>query len=559
MNIKKAIFCGTVLAFTPYMVKADIDPTTLIQDKLVNVQEEINKTLKTYTGQEMNLQQLVNSRDKLSELKNMGKTFALNYAKDYVKRVKVRSFSVKGVTEGLKGAVATPEMARKVGQKMTQKEQVSEDVKKAKEHQKFINDLQVENVAAMYAKSLVLRRAIIAENEELENEEKEEMTDLSIIENAYKVVSNRAVGRWKTILDSEANFSGQLATAGLLSIRANMAVEEEEAAKADAQKKADEKAKKAEEEAKKSAGENAEEKSDKNNDKKGKKKPNWKDAANKAGNAYKDVKSGNYGAALGDLGGVAGSTGLGEGVSDALSNAGTAYDKGKQAKDNIESGNYGAALGDLGGVAGAAGLGEGVSDALSNAGTVYDKGKQAKDNIESGNYGAALGDLSGAAGAAGMGKGVSDALSNAGTVYDKGKQAKDNIESGNYGAALGDLGGAAGAAGLDEDVSNALSGSGDVYNAGKGLADNIGSGNWSGAFDNVVSGAEGVNKATGNSAEEVAKREAAKEAAKKAQEEKLKNDLKESADKLQKETFGSGSAFGRGSAWSMPKQKEKGK
>ena len=167
--------------------------------------------------------------------------------------------------------------------------------------------------------------------------------------------------------------------------------------------------------------------------------------------------------------------------------------------------------------------------------------------------------MGGAAGAAGMGKGVSDALSNAGTVYDKGKQAKDNIESGNYGAALGDLGGAAGAAGLDEGVSNALSGSGDVYNAGKGLADNIGSGNWSGAFDNVVSGAEGVNKATGNSAEEVAKREAAKEAAKKAQEEKLKNDLKESADKLQKETFGSGSAFGRGSAWSMPKQKEKGK
>ena len=42
MNIKKAIFCGTVLAFTPYMVKADIDPTTLILDKLVNVQEEIN-------------------------------------------------------------------------------------------------------------------------------------------------------------------------------------------------------------------------------------------------------------------------------------------------------------------------------------------------------------------------------------------------------------------------------------------------------------------------------------------------------------------------------------
>ena len=513
MNIKTVIICSTVLILAPCMAKADLDPTTLIQDQILNAQEEINKALKTYTGQQLDLQQLVNSRDKLNELKKMGKTFALDYANDYIKRVKVRSFSIKGITEDLQGAVATPEMARKVGQKMTQKELVSDDVQKAKEHQKLINDLQVENVAAMYAKSLVLRRSIIEENEQLENEEKEEMTDLSIIENAYKVVSNRATGRWKTILDSEANFSGQLAVAGLLNIRANTAEEEEEAAMADAQKKADEEAKKAEEEAKKSAGENAEEKSDKNNDKKGKNKPNWKDAANKAGDAYKDVKSGNYGAALGDLGGVAGSTGLGEGVSDALSNAGTAYDKGKQAKDNIESGNYGAALGDLGGVAGSTGLGEGVSDALSNAGTAYDKGKQAKDNIESGNYGAALGDLGGLADSSGLGSGVSDALS----------------------------------------------GSGDIYNSGKGLYDNVSSGNWSGALDSVVSGAEGVNNATGNSAEEVAKREAAKEAAKKAQEEKLKNDLKESADKLQKETFGSGSAFGRGSAWSMPKQKEKGK
>lgn len=466
MNIRKAIFCGTVLAFTPCVVKADIDPTTLIQDKLANVQEEINKTLKTYTGQEMNLQQLVNSRDKLGELKNMGKTFALDYAKDYLKRVKVHSFSVKGITEGLKGAVATPEMAGKIGQKMTQKAEVSEDVKKAKEHQKLINDLQVENVAAMYAKSLVLRRAIITENEELENEEKEEMTDLSIIENAYKVVSNRANGRWKTILDSEANFSGQLATAGLLSIRADMAAEEEEKAMADAQKKAKEEAKKAEEEAKK-AEEEAKKSAEENKDNDGKSKPNWKDVGNSAKDAYNNIKNGNYSGALGDLSGAAGSAGLGQGVSDALSKAGSTYDKGQQVKDNIENGNYGAALGNLGGAAGAAGLGDGVSDALS--------------------------------------------------------------------------------------------GSGDIYNAGKGLADNVGSGNWSGALDNIVSGAEGLNNATGNSEEEVAKREAAAEAAKKAQEEKLHQSLKDSADKLQKETFGSSSPLGRGSSWSMPKPKEKGK
>lgn len=441
MNIKTVIFCGTVLTLAPCMVKADLDPTTLIQDQILNAQEEINKTLKTYTGQQMYLQQLVNSRDKLNELKQMGKTFALDYANDYIKRVKVHSFSIKGITEGLQGAVATPEMARKVGQKMTQKELVSDDVQKAKEHQKLINDLQVENVAAMYAKSLVLRRAIIAENEELEKEEKEEMTDLSLIENAYKVVSNRATGRWKTILDTEANFSGQLAVAGLLSIRANTAEEEEEAAIADAKKKAEEEAKKSGEEGTDTDG----------------KKLSVGDIKNKNENTINDIKNSNYGSALGNLGGLADSSGMNQGVGDALSKAGDAYNKGQQAKDNIENGNYGGALGSLGGLADSADLGSGVSDALS--------------------------------------------------------------------------------------------GSGDIYNSGKGLYDNVSSGNWSGALDNIVSGAEGINNATGNSAEEVAQREAAIEAARKAEQEKIQKGLNDLANKMQNETFGS--PLGRGSSWNM--------
>ena len=38
----------------------------------------------------------------------------------------------------------------------------------------MINELQVENVATMYAKALVLRRSIINEGQKLEEEEKEQ-------------------------------------------------------------------------------------------------------------------------------------------------------------------------------------------------------------------------------------------------------------------------------------------------------------------------------------------------------------------------------------------------
>ena len=73
MKLKIAIVCSAVIALAPYAAKADLDPMSLIQDKLRNGFEEANKVFKEYTGQELDLQQLVNNRDRLSELKKMGK------------------------------------------------------------------------------------------------------------------------------------------------------------------------------------------------------------------------------------------------------------------------------------------------------------------------------------------------------------------------------------------------------------------------------------------------------------------------------------------------------
>lgn len=370
MKLKIAIVCSAVIALAPYAAKADLDPMSLIQDKLRNGFEEANKVFKEYTGQELDLQQLVNNRDRLSELKKMGKNFAIDAAMSYASNVKIRSLSVGGITGDIKGSIGTPELARKLGKKMTQKSMINDDVLQAQKKQKMINELQVENVATMYAKALVLRRSIINEGQKLEEEEKTEITDLPQIEDAYKAVSTRANGRWKSILDAAANYQGQTAASSLLSMRADAAKEAEEEAEAEAKKKAEEEEKAAQEAADKSEKEGG---------------LSLSDAYNKGSNVINDVKNGNYGSALGEVGGAAGNLGVDSKVSDGLKNAGDAYNKGSSAVDNVKNGNYGSALGDLGGAAGSAGIGGNVGDTLQNAGNTYNQGSNLVDNVSSGN------------------------------------------------------------------------------------------------------------------------------------------------------------------------------
>lgn len=324
MKLKIAIVCSAVIALAPYAAKADLDPMSLIQDKLRNGFEEANKVFKEYTGQELDLQQLVNNRDRLSELKKMGKNFAIDAAMSYASNVKIRSLSVGGITGDIKGSIGTPELARKLGKKMTQKSMINDDVLQAQKKQKMINELQVENVATMYAKALVLRRSIINEGQKLEEEEKTEITDLPQIEDAYKAVSTRANGRWKSILDAAANYQGQIAASSLLSMRADAAKEAEEEAEAEAKKKAEEEKKAAQEAADKSEKEGGQ---------------SLSDAYNKGSNVINDVKNGNYGSALGEVGGAAGSAGIGGNVGDTLKNAGNTYNQGSNLVDNVSSGN----------------------------------------------------------------------------------------------------------------------------------------------------------------------------------------------------------------------------
>ncbi len=345
MKNKIAIVCSAILALFPCVARADIDFLSKVEDVAKNVQEEINKQLEIRTKGYLNLQQLTNSREAFEKLKAEGKNFAKQQLIAYASNIKLYSISVKGLKVDIKGSFATPDLIRHVGKKMTRKEMVSDDVNEALRHQKLINDLQVENLATMYAKALVLRRAIIDESKQIDIEEKLEMEDLTQITNAYSAVAQRASARWKTIMDTEANYIGQMAAAELLNIRANTAKEEEEEAAAQSAKAAAEEEKKAEAEKGNSLNGNG-------TDGGVSVKDIWdtgKNAINGVqngdyGDTINDIRKGNYGDAIKGIGDTVGKTnGTGD-IGNRITGAGNALNDGKDLINNIGSGNWTGAL-----------------------------------------------------------------------------------------------------------------------------------------------------------------------------------------------------------------------
>ena len=471
MKNKIVLIYSAVLALSPSVVLADLDPTTLIQDKINVYQEEINKVTKEYIGQEVNLQQMINSRDKLGELKKLGKNFVIDQAMNFGSQIKIRSVTKKGIGKAIKGSVATPQLSRLVGRKMTKKISESNDVAKARQYKEEMNDLVIENVATMFAKALVLRRAIMNETKSLEEEEKTELTDLTQIEDAYKVVANRANGRWKTILDAQANFFGQQATISMIGISVDKKTEEEEA---------------------KASGDDLSLDNDATSGAlNGDNNMSVSDLYKKGKDTVNNVKSGNYGAALGNLGDTTSGLGAGD-VGKYVSASGNLYNKGSTSVEQIKQGNYGAAAGTaLGGVTENFGdkMGDKATDILGKT----QKGLNASDNVansvKSGNYGDALNAIGSTTGDMGAGK-VGDYIGRAGNVYNAGEKTADQLKSGNYGAAAGTaLGGVTENFGdkMGDKATDILGKTQKGLNASDNVANSVKSGNYGDALNAIGS------------------------------------------------------------------------
>ena len=432
MRTKITVVCSAIIALFPYASFADFDPTTFVQDQLITHQEQINTIIKKYTGKELDMQQLTNSPDKLKNLKKAGIKLAIGSATKYAPQMIIRTKVLKGISGKVKGNFATPELAAAVNNEMARNDQVNDDIQKARERRKKLNKLQVQNVSILYAKALVTRRSIINETEQLDEEEKqlkELIEDCSgsssggsdsgrceglipILSKSYAQTVDRANARWRSILDFTANYYGQKASVEYLGVSISRVDKDEQVAENAAKKG---QANSSDLASGLQSGNGANPLLDPNK---------GKDLFNKGKDAYGKVKSGNYGGALSEVGGVAGDYGLGK-AGDYISKAGSTYDKGKNTVEDVKNGNYGGALSNVSGVAGDYGLKD-ASNYIDKAGSAYNAGKNAVNNVQSGNYGAAVGNVASGVTSAG-GSYMDDKTKNIISGVEKGANASDNI------------------------------------------------------------------------------------------------------------------------------------
>ncbi len=204
-----------VAILLPREVWADLDFTSNIQEILSTAQEAENKVQSQLEAVQKQLQSASLNRENLNKLKNLRNTAKNigNTVKSQVKQtidgvltetrdklINSQDFTIGGIISKLSNGGVTAELQEAVDENYTIKSGLNDDVAAMAAFKKQQNDLMVENTALKYGRALVLRKAIMDEDETLRQEEEDELTDLPTIIDAYKTVSTRASGRWNTIL-----------------------------------------------------------------------------------------------------------------------------------------------------------------------------------------------------------------------------------------------------------------------------------------------------------------------------------------------------------------------
>ena len=215
MNKKLGILLSAVFFLLPCAVKADIDFASIIQDKLSTVEEEVNKVLKQYTNIQVHIQEFRNNRDILNTLKDKAKQEIAARKAKLIQTVRAQTVSLKGIGSNLNmGDFVGADLVAATRSKYTKKKDAKKDFEKVKEHQREMNKMLVENVATLYARALVKRYEMQEDESKALEKEADETAEtlqnaqLPTVKQAYIRVKNRANGRWKTILQSTADFKG---------------------------------------------------------------------------------------------------------------------------------------------------------------------------------------------------------------------------------------------------------------------------------------------------------------------------------------------------------------
>ena len=213
------IFAGILVLF-PCKARADLDVLSLVQDKIGTYMESVNKVVKEYSGIQAHLQELSMNRDILGQLKSKTvgalkaragqlKTSLQNYAMTFINN-KMDSFSLPGIKDNITmGAYVNPALRDDLATKLIKKTDMNNDVQAIMELDLRNNNLRIENVATLFANSLVNRRNLLKELSDVgkddgisTNDDEGSQDQIPMLKDRYFDLSRKANHRWINVMNT---------------------------------------------------------------------------------------------------------------------------------------------------------------------------------------------------------------------------------------------------------------------------------------------------------------------------------------------------------------------
>lgn len=244
--IKKLKYLVVCLVMLPCAAKADFDFLSNMEDLLSTVEYYSDKVTEIQAKINMQMQEFTDNRELINKLRKEAEYYAamggLSLLEKNYQKLHLNPVAVKGISDYVKGTTNNPELEKAIMDQLAPKARTSNDIEKMAELRKIVNELQIQNVSAMYAKAVVRRRQIMAEDKKISDAEKESddaraavlansndpTENLPQIMEEYKKTTLRANSRWKTILDATANYYGQSGYALIQEVRIKNAEEKDD-------------------------------------------------------------------------------------------------------------------------------------------------------------------------------------------------------------------------------------------------------------------------------------------------------------------------------------------
>ncbi|MBR1601606.1 MAG: hypothetical protein IJ677_08540 [Alphaproteobacteria bacterium] len=235
-----AIIIAATLVIFPKTSKADLDTLSIAQDQITSITSKVDALVKKYTGIQFSLQELSLNRNIVSQLKDKVKSELKSRAMSFYGELKdelmaegmmflktsLSSVSLPGIGQYVDlGGFVNPKLTVAVGKTYLKKKHKKNDVQTTVAQDERSNNLMIDNLAVLFANSLVRRKQIIDEDpctcvddsnpdcadkkQQCKDQEKEfnEMNDINVIKNKQYGVMLNANHRWLKIKEAVAMYA----------------------------------------------------------------------------------------------------------------------------------------------------------------------------------------------------------------------------------------------------------------------------------------------------------------------------------------------------------------